>query len=242
MRMEKLLVLGLAIGLGFSGTAFAQDDAWEETTSTSEEATSTADETTSTSEETTTQEDTTESAKATGDAAEDATATSKGDKEKQADEFPLKKLTLTANPLSWIILRFSMNVEYMLVKHHGLILVPSFEGSSTDDSSSTYFGAEAGYHFYSGQRGANGFFIGPSLVYMYENSTLTQSRTTTQLFALALDIGGQHVARNGFTIGSGMGFMYFLSGSEKRTAKGSEPKVKRTGTLPRILFTIGYSF
>jgi hypothetical protein len=91
------------------------------------------------------------------------------------EEEELKHLTLTANPLSLILTRVGVNVEYLPIKHHAIVLNPYFQAASagSDDNKTTYtnFGAELGYHFYTGDRGANGFFVGPSLLYQRTNAT-----------------------------------------------------------------------
>ncbi len=168
----------------------------------------------------------------------------------------LKHVAITANPLSIIIGRWSVNFEYLPARHHAIIVVPSLWtmsatsniNSDKNESSFRYLGGELGYHFYTGNRGANGFFIGPSLVYMNMKVTdksttsagTTETSASSSLYGVALDIGGQYVAKSGFTIGGGGGVMWV---KVKDDTKGtSEPSVKVSGTLPRFLFTIGYSF
>jgi hypothetical protein len=136
----------------------------------------------------------------------------------------------------------------MLARHHGLILVPSYwtmsASSGGAESSFDYLGAELGYHFYTGNRGANGFFVGPSFVFMNMNTSSNvgggaEASSSTSLYGVAVDFGGQHVAESGFTIGGGMGFMYVKTASEVNTEGAT---VSVSGTLPRFLFTVGYSF
>ncbi|HQP33780.1 MAG TPA: hypothetical protein PLI95_01310 [Polyangiaceae bacterium] len=168
----------------------------------------------------------------------------------------LKHVAITANPLSIFVGRWSVNFEYLPARHHAIIVVPSLWtlsansnfDSNKSETSFRYLGGELGYHFYTGDRGANGFFVGPSLVYMNMKVTekLTNSAGTTEtsasssLYGMALDIGGQYVAKGGFTIGGGGGLMWV---KVKDDTKGTnEPSIKLSGTLPRFLFTIGYSF
>jgi hypothetical protein len=170
---------------------------------------------------------------------------------KEEDEEELKHLTLTANPLSLILGRIGINVEYLPIKHHAIVLNPYFQSISagTDQDKTTYtnFGGELGYHFYTGERGANGFFVGPSLLYMRANASSTSNvagvsssaSSNMDVYGAALDIGGQHITKGGFTIGGGAGVMY-LTASSSSTATSSTFKV--SGVLPRFLLTIGYSF
>lgn len=177
-------------------------------------------------------------AEATGEAAGEGSAA------------PLKHFTLTANPLSIVLGRYSINFEYMLARHHGLIAVPSawFMSAESGDTkwSFRYLGGELGYHFYSGDRGANGFFVGPSLIYMNLNTSVTggsdaDSSASSSTYGVAVDVGGQHVARNGFTIGGGFGVAYIKT-SSSASSGDAKPTVTVSGTMPRFLFTIGYSF
>src|SRR5262245_54864207 len=43
------------------------------------------------------------------------------------EEEELKHITLTANPLSLILTRIGINVDYMITQHHGIELNPSFQ-------------------------------------------------------------------------------------------------------------------
>lgn len=193
----------------------------------------------------------------TAEAPAEAPAEASAEVDDEGQPLPkLKRVAITANPLSILVGRWSVNFEFLPARHHAIIVVPSLWtmsatsnfGSDKTESSFRYLGGELGYHFYTGNRGANGFFVGPSLVYMNMKvtDTVTNSAGTTEasasssLYGVALDIGGQHVWKNGFTIGGGGGLMWV---KVKDDTKGtSEPSVKVSGTLPRFLFTIGYSF
>ena len=159
----------------------------------------------------------------------------------QKPEAPFKPITLTLNPLSLALGRYGVNVEYLPVRHHAIVLNPFFQSLSVgvdgDKTSYTNFGGELGYHFYTGDIGASGFFIGPSLFAMSSNASTSCASIFS--YGAALDLGGQYVAKNGFTIGAGAGVMY-LAANDTTTATSSSFKV--SGVLPRILFTIGYSF
>ena len=174
---------------------------------------------------------------------------------KDADEDELKSITLTANPLSLILTRVGVNVEYLPVRHHAFVLNPYFQhasvevgaGTSKAETSYTTLGGELGYRFYTGNRGANGFFVGPSLFLQNTSSSTTSTAGTTTanadgstlVYGAILDVGGQHVAKNGFTIGGGVGLMYLVAANAPSATSST---VKFEGVLPRFLFTIGYSF
>lgn len=166
-------------------------------------------------------------------------------------EAPFKPITLTINPLSLALGRIGANIEYLPVRHHAIVLNPFFQSLSVGDgatkTSYTNLGGELGYHFYTGDIGASGFYFGPSLFAM--NSSASASATTNGattnasssifVYGAAFDVGGQYVAKNGFTIGGGAGAMY-LAANDTNTQTSSTFKV--SGVLPRLLFTIGYSF
>lgn len=64
------------------------------------------------------------------------------------------------------------------------------------------------------------------------------AESSISIYGGGVDLGGQHVFRNGFTIGGGGGLMY-LTASEKTTESSL---FKVSGVLPRFLFTLGWSF
>lgn len=172
------------------------------------------------------------------------------------DDDRFRPLALTANPLSLALGRIGLNVEYMLARHHGIMLNPfgqftsvGDEGTASGKTSYTNFGAELGYHFYTGSRGANGFFVGPSLVFIQSSSTTkataggvsAESTGSFSAYGGAVDLGGQHVFQNGITIGGGFGLMY-LTSSATASSTNTSSTVKFDGVLPRFLLTAGYSF
>jgi hypothetical protein len=162
-----------------------------------------------------------------------------------------RPFALTANPLSLLLQKFGANVEWLPARHHALVLSPSFQLGTLEtpvlDTRHRILTVEAGYHYYSGRRGADGFYFGPSFVLSRESveveaSTLDDLSIVSTRLALggAFDVGGQFVASKGFTVGGGAGLMYLfgLGGPGTRVADG----VHRDTVLPRLLFTIGYSF
>lgn len=160
-----------------------------------------------------------------------------------------RPLALTANPLTLVLGRIGANIEYLPVPHHGIMLNPYYSSVSVETPDARtefeFFGGELGYHFYTGRKGANGFFVGPSFVYMRTTSSSecleagcsVEPEIDFTTYGVAVDLGGQVVFDNGITLGAGGGLMYLTSSG------GSEggSLIKFQGTLPRILFTIGYS-
>jgi hypothetical protein len=167
-------------------------------------------------------------------------------------------VTVTINPLGFVMQRYGANVEIVPVPHHAFVgsaylqsipiaMVRSASGfdAINDDPGST-LGGELGYRLYTGRRGADGFFVGGSYVTM----TLAYPRLARNLASLdlvrfnasgaALDIGVQKVTDVGFTVGGGIGVMYVayeLPNDNHRIPLTLEPHV-----LPRLLLTAGWSF
>jgi hypothetical protein len=160
-----------------------------------------------------------------------------------------RPLALTVNPLTLLFGRVGANVEVLPVEHHAIMLNPYFSNVSleTAETKTEYFswGGELGYHFYTGKKGANGFFVGPSFVFTRTRATAecvsvgcnTDPEVAFTTYGAALDLGGQHVFDNGVTLGGGGGIMYLKSSAE---ADG-DTVLQFQGVVPRVLFTVGYS-
>lgn len=177
------------------------------------------------------------------------------DDDDRPEDDPFRSIALTLNPLSLILLRVGLNIEYLPATHHAIIANPfgqfiSVGDESLSKTSYSNFGGELGYRFYTGSRSANGFFIGPFFSIMSANTKttarnfLTGQSTEASVSFLAygagLDLGGQHVFKGGFVIGAGAGLQYWTSSVS--TSVNSSTTVKFDGVLPRILFTLGYAF
>lgn len=115
-----------------------------------------------------------------------------------------KPVALTLNPLTLILGRFGLNVEYLPAPHHGIMLNPYFSSASAEgsDIKTTYtsFGAELGYHFYLGDCGADGFFVGPQFVFLTSKAkdecksngcVLDDAEASFSAYGVAIDLGYQ---------------------------------------------------
>lgn len=162
-----------------------------------------------------------------------------------------KHFTLQANPLSAGIGRYGVDVAYLPALHHGLVLNPFYQhvGAEVDingvKSSTTFsgFGGEVGYRFYTGERGANGFYVGPSVIFgSYSQSNSGGDKVSFTSVGGALDIGGQAIIGGGFTIGGGFGLQYTKTSTSFENLPFAAAVLAGGGVRPRILFTIGYSF
>ncbi len=112
-------------------------------------------------------------------------------------------------------------------------------------------GGELGYHYYTGERGANGFFIGPQLMFISSKASTScsgnafgstscsglDSNSSYTTYGVAVDAGWQHVSNSGFTIGVGGGLMALTTSGTVENGT----YMKLSGTVPRVLFTIGWS-
>jgi hypothetical protein len=174
-----------------------------------------------------------------------------------------RRLSIELNPLSIAGGRYGLNVEVAPFVHHVLVasayyqtfqpyvlerLMPKAVDSS--HGAPAKVGGEVGYRFYSGRRGANGFFIGASGVLM----PLVLPRVTPEFkaepasfyaYGGALDVGIQGITDSGFTIGAGVGAMYLAyNAPESAKLPANVPPVKayEPHFLPRVLLAAGWSF
>ena len=168
-------------------------------------------------------------------------------------EVPFKPFALTLNALNLLAVRASVNFEVLPAVHHSIILNPSimyWPSSGSSQWSLTVARVELGYRFYSGKKGANGFFIGPSFLFNYSSRTdyeeyyrdgsdsFSVDTESTDAVGVAIDLGGQYVSDNGFTIGGGIGVEY----CNAKGFSGHKWSITCLGPWPRFLFMIGYSF
>ena len=167
-----------------------------------------------------------------------------------------KTMTLVANPLSTIVGRYGVDFTYMVAPHHGLVVNPYYshvspQVTTTENGvSTTYsetfsgFGGELGYRYYTGEKGANGFFIGPSLLFgaFSQSNSYNSDKTSFTSMGAAVDIGGQAIIGDGFTIGGGFGLQYTKTSTTFNDLPLTSAILAGGGVRPRFLFTIGYSF
>ena len=175
------------------------------------------------------------------------------------DDSPeLKHLSLELNPLGFAIGRYSIQGEYMLARHHAVTLNPFYAhapvtvtvgGKDVDAGSLNGFGGELGYRFYTGSKGANGFFVGPSVLFAsYSQSggvgAGTASSDSFTSVGGALDVGGQFIIGPGVVLGFGGGLQYTKTSQDIDTANLNlaSAVIAGGGVRPRVLLAVGYSF
>jgi len=168
-----------------------------------------------------------------------------------------KQFVIIANPLAVFLGRYSVEFEYMPVLHHAITLNPFYthapvkgtdiNGNEQDFGSLNGFGGELGYKFYTGKKGPNGFFVGPSFLFGSYKSSLSgyPDVNFTQL-GYAIDLGGQAVIGDGFVIGGGFGLQWTKNSEEPSRSLDSlnlaSEVIAGAGWRPRFLFTVGYAF
>jgi hypothetical protein len=154
-----------------------------------------------------------------------------------------RRVTLIGNPFGLMVGRVSPEVQLMMAPHHGLVFNPyirvidDFVLLTTSLRREFGYGAELGYRYFTGKRGANGLFIGPSVIAAHDHvaagidaHSLAVGPENPSYVGAILDAGAQGILDSGFTIGGGAGggVVHRLGGSPAFTA--------------RLLFTLGYSF
>ncbi len=186
-----------------------------------------------------------------------ATATTANEKRSDPEPKSLKTIGLELNPLAATIGRYSVQVEWMPLLHHAIVLNPHFDHVSADVTSGagtysegfTGFGGELGYRFYTGQKGLNGFFVGPSFLFgTYSASAdvsgpgVSSNSTSFTTVGAALDVGGQAVIGPGILIGGGFGLQYTKASSDFGDLPLTASILAGGGVRPRFLLSAGYAF
>ena len=168
----------------------------------------------------------------------------------------LKRISLELNPLGFAIGRYGIQGEYMLARHHAVTLNPFYAhapvtvtvgGKDVDAGSLNGFGGELGYRFYTGDKGANGFFVGPSVLfasYSQSGGVGTASSDSFTSVGGALDVGGQFIIGPGVVVGFGGGLQYTKTSQDIDTANLNLASaiIAGGGIRPRVLLAVGYSF
>lgn len=161
-------------------------------------------------------------------------------------------IAATWNPLGLVVGgRVSFNVEYAPVTHHVIIVSPHFANPSQDvmvgpdvrrTNRFTGFGGEVGYRYYTGSRGMNGIFIGPSLVGGVYNADLMQGNTAFTNIGVAADIGVQQVFFDHLALGAGAGIEYLSVSRDFGDLSAGPSTIASSGIKPRLLAQAGYAF
>lgn len=168
------------------------------------------------------------------------------------DAKPFKAFSVELNPLAASIGRYSAQVEWLPMAHHAIVFNPHVDhtsytvsaGDISSDQSLTGFGGELGYRFYTGTRGANGFYVGPSFVVATYTASAGSQSTSFSSVGGALDVGGQFIVGPGIVIGGGFGLQYTSTSSNVSTdgLPLAAAVIAGGGVRPRFLLSLGYAF
>jgi hypothetical protein len=171
-----------------------------------------------------------------------------------------KRVAIALNPLALAIGRYSIQGEYLVSLHHAVTLNPFYTNApvrvtvgsqEVDGGSLTGFGTELGYRYYSGRKGPEGFFVGPSLLFgsfSQSGATGISGRPATSdsfvAYGGAIDIGGQGIVGPGIVLGAGVGLQYTATSEDITTSNLNLASaiIAGGGLRPRFLLHAGFAF
>lgn len=165
---------------------------------------------------------------------------------------PYRTWSAEMNPLSLLGGQLSFTGEYAAAPHHVVTVSPKFirtsadiaMGDNTFRTQSFSGGAvEAGYRYYTGRRGMEGLFVGPSLILGVFNASLVNAEN--QAFTnvgLAVDAGVQTILFDHLTLGAGAGIAYVNVSHNFGDLPMAPSAIAATGFKPRLLAAAGYAF
>lgn len=156
------------------------------------------------------------------------------------------------NPLGLIVGgRWSFQAEWAPVTHHVILVSPHIihttaniatSPSTMDSQTFTGFGGELGYRYYTGHRGMNGVFVGPSFIGgVYNASILGHDQAFTDV-GIAADVGFKGLIANHLALGGGVGIEYLHVSHDFGDLPTAQSTIASTGVKPRLLFEAGYAF
>lgn len=171
-----------------------------------------------------------------------------------------RHLVVALNPLALTFMRLSLDAEWAIEPSFALRasghaqLMPN---SGLYDTSFVGGGGELGFRYYSGRRGSEGLFVGPSLVGGFYTANWSPANVDVSYRVLgpALDVGYSTLVTDHLWISAGAGVQHLFS-SDRTPALGptagalatavEEPRVLRlasgAGFQPRLTVSIGWSF
>jgi len=161
-------------------------------------------------------------------------------------------VAVTWNPLGLMVGgRISFNLEWAPVTHHVVIVSPHFANTSQDVTvspdvtrSNTFsgVGGEIGYRYYTGRKGMNGVFVGPSLVGGVYNADLISGEKAFTNIGIAADVGVQQIFFDHLALGAGVGIMYLNVSRDFGDLPAGPSTIAEQGVKPRFLAQAGYAF
>jgi hypothetical protein len=158
----------------------------------------------------------------------------------------------TWNPIGLIVgRRVSFNVEFAPITHHVIIVSTHFANPGEETTVGPGFtyqkrftgaGGELGYRYYTGHRGMNGIFIGPSLVGGIYNASLLREESVFTNIGIAGDVGIQHIFLDHIAVGGGLGIEYLRVSKSFGDVSLGPSTIASAGFKPRMLVQAGYAF
>jgi hypothetical protein len=163
---------------------------------------------------------------------------------------PARQFAVELNPVSLAIGRLSATVEWAARTHDVFLLSPfAMDASGSIDAGLAHThirasgaGAEVGYRYYTGTRGMNGLFFGPSLVWGVYDASLPLQRHTFSNAGVALDAGVQILLFDMLTVGAGVGAQYTFATYGIEGMPFAIAANATGGLKPRLLASVGYAF
>jgi hypothetical protein len=164
---------------------------------------------------------------------------------------PYREIAVALNPLGLAIGRVSFDVVWAPIVHHAIVVSPHFQSVGGDvfvgpgvrtQQTFSGFGGELGYRFYTGSRGMNGFFVGPSLLFGGYTASLPGSDVTFTDFGVAFDAGVQTFLWDDITVGAGAGLQITHVSHDFGDISDRTGSIASGGLKPRFLASAGYAF
>lgn len=163
-----------------------------------------------------------------------------------------RPFALEVNPLGMFVGgRFSAQAEWAPAVHHAIVLSPHFvhttsnvdvSPNTTVDQSFTGFGGEIGYRYYTGHRGMNGVFVGPSAIAGTYNAGLPNGDQPFTNIGVAVDAGVKQIFFDHLALGAGVGVEYLKVSHDFGDLPVGPSAIAETGFKPRLLGEVGYAF
>ncbi len=158
-------------------------------------------------------------------------------------------LALEWNPLgAFVGGRISVQAEWVPVTHHAILVSPHIVHTSgdvavtpdrTESQTFTGVGGELGYRYYTGQRGMNGVFVGPSLIAGAYNGSLLDGNQPFTDIGVAADVGAQWILADHLVLGGGVGVEYLHVSHDFHDLPTGPSTIASSGVKPRLLLSIG---
>ncbi|MEO6576712.1 MAG: hypothetical protein ABIP89_22890, partial [Polyangiaceae bacterium] len=147
--------------------------------------------------------------------------------------------------------RVSLQGEFVPAQHHAIELSPHFVHTSNDVAVSnngttsqtfTGAGAEVGYRYYTGRRGPNGLFVGPSFLLGFYNAALPGGDQSFSNIGVAVDVGIQKIFFEHLVVGGGLGLQWTTVSHDFNDLPTGSAIIAGGGVKPRFILAVGYTF